>query len=87
MQVCDFGIARIKQHTFLATTTGGPGAAGTPAYMAPECFAEERISHAVDVYAFGMLLWEMLTGRVPWAELGSPMKVGSSVHIMIVGGL
>lgn len=76
-QICDFGIARLKDRTYLSTTTGGPGGgAGTPAYMAPECFeAEGRISHAVDVYAFGMLLWEMLTGRVPWAELGSPMKV------------
>ena len=29
----------------------------------------------IDVFSFGILLWEMLTGQLPWGELSSPMQV------------
>ena len=41
--------------------------AGTPAYMAPELLAAKPFGKAVDAYAFGVLLWELLEGRVPFA--------------------
>lgn len=79
--VCDFGIARLRDCTSLSTTTGGP--AGTPAYMAPEVFqAGEGAGPPVDVYAFGVLLWEMATGKEPWAELGSPVEVGALILLV-----
>ena len=39
--------------------------AGTPAYMAPEMFEGGGLTEAVDVYSFGVLLWETMTGMVP----------------------
>jgi serine/threonine protein kinase len=42
--------------------------AGTPAYMAPELMAAKPFGKAVDAYAFGVLLWELLEGRVPFAR-------------------
>ena len=57
----DFGIARHAEST---TTT--LGAAGTPAYMAPEQIRGEAVSPATDVYALGVLLFEMLTGQRPF---------------------
>ncbi len=71
-KVCDFGLAKAKQHTFLSTLHVG---AGTPAYMAPELFAGgSRVTERVDVWAFGTLLWEMYTARLPWGHLTSPVQ-------------
>ena len=39
---------------------------GTPSYMAPELFKKQAYDGAVDVYAFGTLLWEVLTRQVPF---------------------
>jgi serine/threonine protein kinase len=39
--------------------------AGTPAYMAPELLQNATYSKSVDMYAFGVLLWEILTAEVP----------------------
>lgn len=43
--------------------------AGTPAYLAPELWACKPFGRAADVYAFAILLHELLTGAVPWAGL------------------
>ena len=57
----DFGIARHSDST--TTTMGG---AGTPAYMAPEQVRGEAVSPATDIYALGVMLFEMLTGQRPF---------------------
>jgi serine/threonine-protein kinase len=68
----DFGIARALQGTDATLQTGG--LLGTPAYMAPEQVAGERIGGPADLYALGLILYEMLTGRLPFSG-GSPMAV------------
>ena len=50
--------------TFLRTRNGK--ICGTLPYMAPELLEGERIDHRVDIYAFGVMLFEMLTGRLPF---------------------
>ena len=46
--------------------TGTMQFSGTPSYMAPELFKKQAYDEAVDVYAFGTLIWEMITRQVPF---------------------
>jgi len=71
-KVCDFGIAKFKDRTFVSTVNGQ---AGTPAYMAPELFDGANVTEKVDVYSFSILLWECLTGKIPWGSVPSPMQI------------
>ncbi|HRE49315.1 MAG TPA: protein kinase [Aggregatilineales bacterium] len=61
----DFGIAKLLNETTNITQTGM--VMGTPAYMAPELWNGARADNRSDVYALGVILFEMLTGRVPYA--------------------
>jgi serine/threonine protein kinase len=61
-KVCDFGIARFMGDADVEVT----GRIGTPHWMAPEMFESDHYTNKVDVYAYGILLWEILTGAVPF---------------------
>ncbi|MCK9894365.1 serine/threonine-protein kinase [Frankia sp. AgB32] len=61
-KVADFGIAKIVEAT-AATTTG---LVGTPRYMAPEQITGGRLGPGTDLYALGVVLYELLAGRSPF---------------------
>ena len=62
IKVTDFGIA-----TAQADVRVTQGISGTPAYMAPEqVTGDPKIDARADVYAFGLMLYEMLSGDIPW---------------------
>ncbi len=66
VKIADFGIAT------LMGATGGM--AGTPPYMAPEQAAAREIDHRADIYALGVLLYEMLTGERPTGDFAPPSR-------------
>ncbi|MBP6842768.1 MAG: protein kinase [Kofleriaceae bacterium] len=69
--VVDFGIAKIDEARGGVGTRQGV-ALGTPNYMAPEYLRGDVIDHRVDVYALGVVAWEMLTGESLWGEGDQP---------------
>ncbi|MEA2559656.1 MAG: eukaryotic-like serine/threonine-protein kinase [Acidobacteriota bacterium] len=64
--VTDFGLARLESGEDAMTLTAHAGVVGTPAYLAPEQVEGKEITGAVDIYALGIVLYEMLTGTVPF---------------------
>jgi hypothetical protein len=69
LKVSDFGIAKVLGGSETLTTSSGL-MLGTPAYVAPEQVLGREPSPATDVYAVGMLLYELLARRLPFAEDG-----------------
>lgn len=71
VKVSDFGVARAIESTTWVTGTGHH--VGTPAYMSPEQCKGEPVSPATDVYSWGVTVFELLTGRLPFrVDGGSP---------------
>jgi serine/threonine-protein kinase len=70
----DFGIARLAEASS-STITGLTGSAiiGTPIYMSPEHIQGEKIDGRSDIYALGVILFQMLTGQLPY-KTNSPTK-------------
>ena len=74
LKVADFGIAKVLAgEASMATRTGE--VLGTPAYMAPEQALGRPIGPQADIYAAGSMLYELLAGRLPFAEGGGPLEM------------
>ncbi len=76
IKVLDFGLAR---HTRDETITMGHGLVGTPAYMAPEQMEGREADARTDIYALGLVLREMLTGKRQGSTKELPERVAHVV--------
>jgi serine/threonine protein kinase len=72
LKVVDFGIAREVPHCAPTTATSSLSAAivGTPQYMAPEQLRNEAVDGRCDQFAWGVVAYELLSGRLPWRLRG-----------------
>jgi Tol biopolymer transport system component/predicted Ser/Thr protein kinase len=68
----DFGLARMMESSQQLTASGV--GVGTPAYMSPEQGQGVKVDHRSDIYSLGVILYEMITGHVPF-EAETPMGV------------
>ncbi len=83
IKVLDFGLAQFDvaaQDLASATRLTDPGViAGTPPYMAPEQLLGQPTSARTDQFAFGVLFYEMLTGRHPFGSGGLPTTIAKTL--------
>jgi Tol biopolymer transport system component len=79
--VADFGVAKaVHEATGRQTLTTAGVALGTPTYMAPEQgAADPHTDHRADLYAFGVMAYEMLTGQPPF--VGASPQAVLSAHV------
>ncbi|KAK9842248.1 hypothetical protein WJX81_002584 [Elliptochloris bilobata] len=73
----DFGLSRLVDtgvHTHISTKTYG-----TVTYMPPEMLSKSRLTRAVDVYSFGILMWHLFTCQEPWPG----MSVGAVFYAVV----
>ncbi|KAM3758768.1 hypothetical protein ACB098_01G070200 [Castanea mollissima] len=73
VKISDFGIARMQTQTGVMTAE-----TGTYRWMAPEVIEHKPYDHKVDVFSFGVLLWELLTGKLPYEQL-TPLQAAVGV--------
>ncbi|GMY35026.1 serine/threonine-protein kinase edr1 [Fagus crenata] len=76
-KVGDFGLSKIKRNTLV---TGG--VRGTLPWMAPELLngSSSKVSEKVDVFSFGIVLWEILTSEEPYANMHYGAIIGGIVN-------
>ncbi|KAJ8534598.1 hypothetical protein K7X08_016326 [Anisodus acutangulus] len=72
-KVGDFGLSRIKRNTLVSG-----GVRGTLPWMAPELLngSSNRVSEKVDVFSFGITMWEILTGEEPYTNMHCGAIIG-----------
>ncbi|EGZ16365.1 hypothetical protein PHYSODRAFT_249699 [Phytophthora sojae] len=61
IKLSDFGLARVKAH--VQTMTGN---CGTVQWMAPEVLGNQKYTEKADVFSFGIVIWEIVTGECPY---------------------
>jgi serine/threonine protein kinase len=70
----DFGVAKVIEEDLTMDLTGTNATVGTPEYMAPEQVLSKTVDHRVDIYALGIVFFEMLTGTKPFTA-DTPMAI------------
>lgn len=74
VKVIDFGIAKVRNSLIAPSTATGHFLAGTWQYMGPEQLCGKKVDAACDIYALGIIAYELVTGRYPFPAKG-PAKL------------
>ncbi|KAG6471545.1 hypothetical protein ZIOFF_068988 [Zingiber officinale] len=76
-KIGDLGLSKVKQHTLVSG-----GLRGTLPWMAPELLSgkSNMVSEKIDVYSYGIVMWELLTGEEPYADMRCASIIGGIVN-------
>jgi predicted Ser/Thr protein kinase/sugar lactone lactonase YvrE len=79
-KIADFGIAQLQTRPELSQLTSSHMSMGTLNYMAPEQKVDAKtVDHRADIYSFGVILYEMLTGDLPLGSFDPPSHVNKRI--------
>lgn len=73
VKICDFGLARLRDFSTQMTAN-----VGTAQWMAPEVLNGQPYTESVDMFSYGVIVWEILTGTCPFESL-SPLEIAIAV--------
>ncbi|KAK1680546.1 hypothetical protein QYE76_041394 [Lolium multiflorum] len=73
VKVADFGVARVKDQSGVMTAE-----TGTYRWMAPEVIEHSPYDQRADVFSFGIVLWELITGKLPYEDM-TPLQAAVAV--------
>jgi serine/threonine protein kinase len=73
VKVADFGVARVQAQSGVMTAE-----TGTYRWMAPEVIEHKPYDRKADVFSFAIVLWELLTGKIPYENL-TPLQAAVGV--------
>jgi hypothetical protein len=82
VKVLDFGIAKIAEREQDSRLTQA-GTLGTPGYAAPEQLRAGDVDGRTDLFAFGVILYALLTGRDPWLGLPAGQPTSQTYELML----
>ncbi|GKV02546.1 hypothetical protein SLEP1_g14978 [Rubroshorea leprosula] len=76
-KIGDLGLSKVRQHTLVSG-----GVRGTLPWMAPELLSgkSNMVSEKIDAYSFGIVMWELLTGEEPYADMHCASIIGGIVN-------
>jgi eukaryotic-like serine/threonine-protein kinase len=76
IKITDFGAAQLEsgEHTVMEGI-------GSPAYMSPEQVLEKTLNHQTDIYSLGVVMYQLLTGKLPYAASNKPSLLYQIAHI------
>lgn len=76
-KIGDLGLSKVKQHTLVSG-----GVRGTLPWMAPELLSgkSNMVTEKIDVYSFGIVMWELLTGEEPYSDKHCASIIGGIVN-------
>ncbi|XP_043708770.1 uncharacterized protein LOC122658001 [Telopea speciosissima] len=76
-KIGDLGLSKVRQHTLVSG-----GVRGTLPWMAPELLSgkSNMVTEKIDVYSFGIIMWELLTGEEPYANMHCASIIGGIVN-------
>ena len=77
-KICDFGCSKSSTDAIFNLVL--PDQEGTPIYMAPEIFSDGFSSYQVDIYAFSILAYELITGNAPFKGYKNKIKLFNDVQ-------
>lgn len=82
VKVLDFGVAKSNAADQATKLTGTGMLVGTIEYMAPEQITARNIDGRADMYALGVVLYKMLTGRNPFKDAGVPYLINAHLNLV-----
>ncbi len=81
IKILDFGLAKLRSNADPEGEQTAVGTVvGTPTYMAPEQCLGDPVDPRTDVYALGVMLYELLTGRPPFADAAPQRVLAMHIH-------